>query len=159
MIKKINLNKTRKQLLIAVICLALILPGAFFVYKGWYVPFAHEREKLAVLKAAREFLDAEVRRDYPAVYSCFASSSPYARSHTYNEYLAQAKTSPDRVTDYRIVAVNYIQDNEDRGKYPLVEKFAQVEVEVTFLNQDTKSFSDVNIGFVFMKEKGSWYKS
>lgn len=159
MIKKINSNKTRKQLLVAVVCLALILPGAFFVYKGWYVPLTHEREKQAVLKAAREFLDAEVRRDYQAVYSCFAASSAYARSHTYNEYLVQAKTSPDRVTDYRIVAVNYIQDNEDRGKYPLVEKFAQVEVEVTFLNQDIKSHSDVNIGFIFMKEKGSWYKS
>ncbi|HRV26800.1 MAG TPA: hypothetical protein P5294_09680 [Smithellaceae bacterium] len=146
-------------MLIAVVCLALILPGAFFVYKGWYVPFAHEREKQAVLKAAREFLDAEVRRDYPAVYNCFASSSNYARSHTYNEYLAQAKNSPDRVTDYRIIAVSYIQDNEDIDRFPLVEKFAQVEVEVTFLNQDTKSYSDINIGFVFMKEKGSWYKS
>ncbi len=146
-------------MLIAFVCLALILPGAFFVYKGWYVPFTNEREKQAVLKAAREFLDAEVRRDYQAVYSCFAASSAYVRSYTYNEYLAQAKTSPDRVTDYRIIAVSYIQDNEDRGKYPLVEKFAQVEVEVTFINQDTKSHSDVNIGFIFMKEKGSWYKS
>ncbi len=159
MIKKVDLLKKRKQLVIAVVCLTLILPGAFFVYKGLYVPFTHEREKQAVLKAAREFLDAEIRRDYEAVYSCFAPSSTYARSHTYNEYLAQAKKSPDRVTDYRIVAVSYIQDNEDRGKYPLVEKFAQVEVEVTFLNQDTNSYSDINIGFVFMKEKGSWYKS
>lgn len=159
MIKKIDLLKKRKQLLIAVVCLALILPGSFFVYKGWYVPLTQEREKQAVLKAAREFLDAEVRRDYPAVYSCFAPSSTYTRSHTYTEYLTQAKTSPDRVTDYRIVAVNYIQNNEERGKYPLVEKFAQVEVEVTFLNQGAKSYSAVNIGFIFMKEKGRWYKS
>ncbi|HDQ04812.1 MAG TPA: hypothetical protein ENN23_09695 [Deltaproteobacteria bacterium] len=159
MLKKENFIRAKKKLLVAAVCLALVLPGTFFVYKSWFGASADEAEKQAVLKAARDFLDAEVRRDYPAVYSCFASSSPYARSHTYNEYLAQAKTSPDRVTDYRIVAVNYIQDNEDRGKYPLVEKFAQVEVEVTFLNQYTKSFSDVNIGFVFMKEKGSWYKS
>jgi len=157
--KKGSLTKIRKQLLIAAVCLALILPGAFFAYRGWYVPFAAEREKQAVLKAAHEFLDAEKRRDYPAVYASFASSSAYARSHTYNEYLVHAQASPEHVADYRIVAVNYIQDNEDREKYPLAEKFAQVEVEVTFLHRDTKSYSDLNIGFIFIKERGRWYKS
>jgi len=159
MMEKKNFIKNRKQLLIAAVCLALVLPGTFLIYKGWFIPLANEREKQAVLEAAHEFLDAEVRSDYPAVYACFASSSDYVRAHTYNEYLAQAKTSPDRVTDYRIVAVSYIHDNEDLEKYPAVEKFAQVEVDVTFLNQDTKAYSDANIGFIFMKEKGRWYKS
>jgi hypothetical protein len=159
MMEKKNFIKNRKKLLIAAVCLALVLPGTFLIYKGWFVPLANEREKQAVLKAAHEFLDAEVRSDYPAVYASFASSSDYVRSHTYNEYLAQAKGSPDRVTDYRIVVVSYIHDNEDLKKYPAVEKFAQVEVDVTFLNQDTKAYSDINIGFIFIKEKGRWYKS
>jgi len=157
--KKRNFIKSRKKLLIAVVCLVLVLSGTFLIYKGWFVPLANEREKQAVLKVAHEFLDAEVRSDYPAIYACFASSSDYVRSHTYNEYLAQAKDTPERVTDYRIVAVSYIHDNEDLKKYPAVEKFAQVEVDVTFLNQDTKAYSDANIGFIFMKEKGRWYKS
>ena len=159
MLKKENFIKTRKQLLIAVVCLALVLPGSFFVYKVWFSASIQEREEQAVLKAAREFLDAEVRRDYPAVYACFASSSPYARLHNYEEYLAQAKASADNVSDYRIVAVSYIQNNEDRKKYPSVEKVAQVEVEVTFQNNKTKSYSDANIGFIFLKEQGRWYKS
>jgi len=158
-VKKINLFKARKPLLIAVIGLAVILPAVFFIYEGCFVPLAQEREKQAVLKAAREFLDAEIRRDYPAVYACFAPSSPYARAHTYDEYLAWAKASADHLADYRIVAVSYIQDNENLDKYPDVEKIAQVEVEATFLNDETKSYSDLNIGFIFFKERGQWYKS
>jgi type II secretory pathway pseudopilin PulG len=159
MLKKENFIKARKQLLIALVCLALILPAAIFIAKSWIGASIQEREEQAVLNAAREFLDAEVRRDYPAVYACFASSSPYARLHDYERYLAQAKASADNVSDYRIVAVSYIQKNEDQKKYPLVEKIAQVEVEVTFQNNRTKSYSDVNIGFIFLKEQGRWYKS
>lgn len=159
MLKKQNFIKVKKQLLVAAVCLALILPGSLLVYKTWFGVSADERESEAVLEAAREFLDAEVRRDYPAIYACFASSSPYARLHNYEEYLAQAKASADNVSDYRIVAVSYIQKNEDRKKYPSVEKVAQVEVEVTFQNNKTKSYSDANIGFIFLKEQGRWYKS
>lgn len=141
--------------------------GAFFVLAGIIIFCASTQgicsspdpEAKAVLQAARNFLDAEVRRDYPAIYACFAPSSPYARSHNYEEYLAQAQSSPDRVVAYRIVTVTYIQNNEDRKIYPTVEKFAQVEVEVTFLHEETKKRSDINIGFIFLKERGRWYKS
>jgi len=142
-----------------------LVPGAFFVLAmiiALAVPgcaSSNNSEVKVVMKAAREFLDAEVRRDYPAVYASFASSSAYVRSHSYEEYLAQAQSSPDSIVEYRIVKVTYIQDNEDRKKYPAVEKFAQVEVEVTFMHAETQHRSEINIGFIFLKERGRWYKS
>lgn len=119
----------------------------------------NDREEKAVLKAARQFLDAEIRRDYPAVYACFAPSSPYARTHNYNQYLAEAKVAPDRVVAYQIVRVSYIQDNKDPKNISTADKIAQVEVDVTFLHEATQRRSVMNIGFIFLKEGGKWYKS
>ncbi len=116
-------------------------------------------EAKAVLKAARSFLDAEIRRDYPAVYACFAPSSSYTVTHNYEQYQAQARQLPDRIVAYRIIRVSYIQKQEDRKTYPAVDKIAQVEVEVTFLHSPTQKRSEINIGFIFLKEGGRWYKS
>ncbi len=116
-------------------------------------------EEKQVLQAARTFLDAELKRDFPGVYACFAPSSPYAMEHSYEDYLRQATTSPDRLVDYTIVGVSYIQENEDTDAWPTVEKFAQVEVDLVFMHVPTKQQSMINIGFVFFREGGRWYKS
>ena len=55
--------------------------------------------------------------------------------------------------------MSYIQDNEEKTKLPAIEKIAQVEVELKFLHADTQELSEINIGFVFFKERGRWYKS
>jgi hypothetical protein len=116
-------------------------------------------EEKAVLKAVRTFLDAEIRQDYPAVYSCFAPSSVYLRTHTYQQYLAQAKAAPYRVVEYQIVRISYIQDNKDPQTISTADRIAEVEVEVTFAYPETNRRSVVNIGFIFLKEGGKWYKS
>lgn len=116
-------------------------------------------EETALLAAVRNFLDAEVRRDYPAIYASFAASSSYARSHSYEQYLADVQELPFRIIDYRIVSVSYIHDNKDSAKFPAIEKIAQVEVELKFLHADTQDLSEINIGFVFFKERGRWQKS
>lgn len=133
--------------------LVLCIPGNGFCGSSG------DPEEKALLEAARNFLDAEVRRDYPAIYACFASSSPYVRSHSYEQYLADVQALPHRLVGYRIVSVNYMQDNEERIKFPAIEKIAQVEVELKFLQEDTQDLSEINIGFVFFKERGKWYKS
>jgi len=120
---------------------------------------APDREEKDVLKAARKFLDAEIRRDYPAVWACFAPSSAYVRNHTYPQYLAEAKVAPDRVVSYQIVRVSYVQDNKDPQTISTADRIAQVEVDVTFFNEVTRKQSVVNIGFIFLKEGGKWYKS
>ncbi|MDD5476513.1 MAG: hypothetical protein PHU03_08405 [Syntrophales bacterium] len=129
------------------------LPGPSFSE-----PFKDLEEK-AVIQAARDFLDAEMRRDYEAVYGCFAPSSPYVRTHSFEEYLKEAAASEDIVVDYAIVEVTFIQENKDLEAWPSVEKFAQVEVDVVFLHVSTKRTSEINIGFIFLKEGGRWYKS
>lgn len=117
------------------------------------------REEQALLQAARNFLDAEIRRDYPAVYACFAPSSVYVRTHNYQQYLAWAKASPDRVVAYQIVRVSYIRENADPQTISTADKIGQVEVEVTFAHEGANRQSVVNIGFIFLKEGGKWYKS
>lgn len=117
------------------------------------------REEAAVLEAARTFLDAEMNRDFSAVYACFAPSSPYAHANSYDDYLREALVSEDQVVDYTIVGVTFIQDNDDPEAWPSVEKFAQVEVDVVFLHLPTEEISKINIGFIFIKEGGRWYKS
>jgi hypothetical protein len=116
-------------------------------------------ETEAVMKAARDFLDAEVRRDYPAVYACLAPSSAYVRTNSYKQYLSQAKSSPERVVKYRIINITYIKNNDDQQINSHIEKIAQVEVDVTVLNDNTNQRSEFNIGFIFFKEDGRWYKS
>lgn len=137
----------------AVLLMLLSLPGNVFSKSPT------DPEEKAVLKAARMFLDAEIRRDYPAVYACFAPSSAYLRTHTYQQYLTEAKAAPYHVVAYQIVRVSYIQDNKDPQTLSTADRIAQVEVEVTFAYEVTKRRSVVNIGFVFLKEGGKWYKS
>lgn len=140
-------------------CFALAMMIVLCVPGSGFCGSSNDLEEKAVQEAARNFLDAEVRRDYPAVYACFASSSPYVRSHSYEQYLAEVQALPYRIVGYRIVSVSYIQDNEEKMKLPATEKIAQVEVELKFLHTDTQDLSEINIGFIFFKERGRWYKS
>lgn len=152
-------KKAAKTGFMAAACFALAVIMTFAVPQSALGGSPHGPEAKAVLKAARNFLDAEVRRDYPAVYACFAPSSTYTVTHSYEQYKSQARLVPDRIIAYRIIRVSYIQNQEDRKTYPAVDKIAQVEVEVTFLHPPTQKRSEINIGFVFLKEGGRWYKS
>jgi hypothetical protein len=152
-------KKAAKIWLMTGACFALTVIMAFCVPESAICVSGEDAEAKTVLQAARNFLNAEVRRDYPAVYACFAPSSPYARTHNYEQYLAQARSAPDRIVKYRIIEVTYIQNSEDRKTYPSVDKVAQVEVDVTFLHTGTRQQSEINIGFIFLKEGGRWYKS
>lgn len=139
--------------------IVLILAAAFCLPQSAFCGSVGDREEQAVLKAARKFLDAEIRRDYPAVYASFAPSSAYLRTHSYQKYLAEAKTAPYHVVAYQIVRVSYIHDNKDPQTISTANRIAQVEVEVTFAYEGTSRRSVSNIGFIFLKEGGKWYKS
>jgi len=148
-----------KGSLTAVIYFVLIAAMVGGLAQNAFCGKAGAREEQALLQAARNFLDAEIRRDYPAIYACFAPSSVYVRTHNYKQYLALAKVSPDRVVAYQIVRVNYIRENKDPQTISTADKIAQVEVEVTFAHEGASKQSVVNIGFIFLKEGGKWYKS
>jgi hypothetical protein len=148
-----------KKWLIAGTCFAIIVMIAFCFAKSAFSGSQKDREAEAVLQATKKFLDAEVRRDYPAVYACLSPSSAYVKTNSYKQYVSQAKASPDRIVKYRIINVTYIKDNDDRKINPTSERIAQIEVDVTFLHIATQKRSEVNIGFIFLKEGGRWYKS
>ncbi|MBW2637128.1 MAG: hypothetical protein JRC86_06335 [Deltaproteobacteria bacterium] len=115
-------------------------------------------EKCAIERAVRNYFHAEITRDLPTVYEYLAPSSDYRRSHTYEEYLAQMESSPVRIEKYDLIEIHDLKANEDRKTYPSVEKFARVEVEITFSYTDTKENMHINYDFRFIKEKGRWYK-
>ena len=143
-----------KKILCLGFVLGAILAGAFMSEAGDSLS-----EEESLLAAARQYFDAEVRKDYPLVYACLSPSSAYCYSHSYEEYLEEALSSPNSVGSYRIIDITYIRDNDDRDRFPQVEKFAEIEVEVVLLYADTGKTSEFNIGFVFLKEGGKWYKS
>ena len=116
------------------------------------------QEEPAIFEAAQKYLDAEVRRDLPAVYACLAPSSVYCATHDYEAFMAEANASPVRIVGYKIIRIAHIRDNDDLKSFPKVEKFAHVEVDVTVFYKDTNVKSDINFGFTFIKEMGKWYK-
>lgn len=115
-------------------------------------------EESAVFAAAKKYLDAEVARDLAAVYACLAPSSVYCATHDYAAFVAEANASPVRIMGYKILRVAHIMKNDDPGKFPRVEKFAHVEVDVVVFYKDTSQKAEINIGFTFIKERGKWYK-
>lgn len=115
-------------------------------------------EKPSIERAVHDYFDAEIRRDLKKVYECLAPSSTYCSSHTYEQYLEEMESSPVRIKAYDLIEIHDLRVNEDRKKYPSVEKFARVEVEITFFYIDTKDHLTVNFDFRFMKENGRWYK-
>jgi len=119
----------------------------------------NDPEAEAVMRAARTYLNAEVRGDYASVYACFAPSSDYVRLKSYKQYLGDVKKAGQLVVKYRIINISYIEKNSNRMLSTDIEKIAEVVTDITLLNKSTGKQSDVNIGFIFLKEKGKWYKS
>jgi len=114
-------------------------------------------ENRAVYRAVIHYLDAEVGRDHKEIYESLAPSSPYCIRNTYEMYLAEAKTAP-AIASYRIVRISNIRRNEDRQRYPEIDKIARVEVELVLVLDDSGQEAEVNFAFPFVKERGKWYK-
>lgn len=148
------MSKTIKIIILT--CTVLIVSGLFI----WDVP----RNKVALLleedtiqKTAQTYLNAEMKKDSRQVYNLLAPSSDYKRDHSYEEYLRDvAENPPLSINEYKVVRVYRLRDNDNRENYPDVDKFAQVEVEVTFTSSGPNSI--YNYSFTFLKEKGKWYK-
>ena len=115
-------------------------------------------EKPDIKKAAQRYLDAEIKRDHKCIYDCLAPSSVYYSTHSYEEYLEEADSSPVRIIGYKILNIHHLTDNQNKEKDPDVEKFVQVEVDVTLFYNDIKKSVPVNYDFTFIKEGGRWYK-
>ena len=115
-------------------------------------------EKPRIEKAVDRYFAAEISRNHESVYGCIAPSSIYRSTHTYDEYLGQVQGSAVRIKNYHILNIHDLRGNHDKVKYPEIEKFVRVEVDITLLYNDTKETMEVNQDFTFIKEGGTWYK-
>jgi hypothetical protein len=111
-----------------------------------------------VEKAAKRYLDAEVRRDFKEVYGSLYPASEYCRANNFEAYRAEAQSSPVRIASYKILTIRITPENPGKEKYPNLEGFARVEVDVTIRYRDSGQQSLVNYDFPFVKEGGRWYK-
>jgi hypothetical protein len=123
---------------------------------GYTDPPSSEYQEIQ--KAAQKYLEAEVQRNFPAIYESLAPSSEYRTAHTFESYLTEAQASQVRIVSYRILNIFQITNNPDKGKYPKIDRSAQVEVDVVIRYEDTQKESEVNYAFPFVKEGGKWYK-
>lgn len=115
-------------------------------------------ERPRIEHALETYFAAEMAGDYDKVYQCLAPSSPYRKTHSYQDFIKEMQTSPVKIMDYKLLDIYGLRPNHDRRAYPAVERFAQVEVDVTILFTDTRQKSTANYCFTFLKEGGAWFK-
>jgi hypothetical protein len=153
-------GKMKKKTKIAIIVSAVII-AVVAVLIIWDAPRKKVEfiiEKVAIEKATKDYFKAEMERDFKQVYAYLAPSSAYKKTHSYEQFLKHVGNSPVRIETYRIVDIYRLRDNDNRGDYPFVDKFVQVEVDVDIRYADTGAKSTYNYCFTFLKEKGVWYK-
>ena len=136
--------------------LVLVISNSVVAWGGETVPVTGGRQ--AVEKAARNYLDAEVARDFKRVYKSLYPASDYCRANGFQAYVTEAQSSPVRIVSYKILNIRIDPENPEKETYPNLEGFARVEVDVTIRYQDSGQESLVNYDFPFVKEGGRWYK-
>ncbi len=145
-----------KTVKIIIVCATVIISGFAF----WDVP----RNKVTLLwekdtieNTAHAYLNAEMKKNSQLVYALLAPSSDYKKTHSYENYLNDLKENPPlSMNEYKIVRIYNLRSNDNKENYPEVDKFVQVEVEITFSNAGPNNI--FNYSFTFLKEKGNWYK-
>ncbi len=146
----------KKISIILCVCAAVLIVGLLI----WDAPRNRVQlllEKGAIERTAHLYFKAEKEGDLKQAYALLAPSSAYRQAHSYDSFLKDiAGYPPVKIDTYKIVDIYRLRDNDNRSVYPDVDKFVQVEVEVTFA--DSGENSVFNYSFTFLKEKGNWYK-
>ncbi len=136
--------------------LILLLISLGSAWTGEAAPLVQERQK--VEKAARNYLEAEVAGDFQRVYASLYPASDYCRANDFQAYVSEAQSSPVRIVSFKILNIRIAPENPEKEKYPSLEGFARVEVDVTIRYRDSGQTSLVNYDFPFVKAEGRWYK-
>ncbi len=139
----------------AVLC-ALVAAVLVFEKPRYFLEMLYERPRIE--QAMHTYFDAEIKGDPDAVYRCLAPSSIYRQNHTYEDFLADMSSNPAKIVRYTIVDIYGLRPNHDPQSYPGVERFAQVEVDVTLEYRDTNTTAECNFCFTFLREGGRWFK-
>ena len=116
-----------------------------------------ESEKAIIMQEARSYFDAELSGDPKAVWSALAPSSVFRRDYSFDDFVALQSRSDLAVKSYEVIEVVEVMENNDRNALPDVEKLAAVKVRVRISPKNGKETEHNNI-FMFLKEKGRWFK-
>jgi hypothetical protein len=146
-----------KAVKIIILVFAAQIISGFVLWEAPRNKVAMFLERDTIEKTAHTYLKAEMKKDSRQVYSLLAPSSDYKQTHSYEGFLKDiAENPPLSINEYKIIRIYRLRDNDNRQNYPGVEKFVQVEVEVTFKHSGPNNI--YNYSFTFLKEKGKWYK-
>jgi hypothetical protein len=146
-----------KAFKITLVAFVVLAASAFMFWDTPRNAVAMFLEKDTIEQTAHAYFKAEMNKDFPQVYALLAPSSDYRKKHTYETFLNDiSQYPPAEINTYEIVRIHRLRDNDNRENYPGVEKFVQVEVDVTFTTSGPNNV--YNYSFTFLKEKGSWYK-
>jgi hypothetical protein len=140
---------------------AVILFAVIAVLAVWDAPrnrIELMMERRAIERTAETYLKAEMAQDHRQVYALLAPSSTYKKTHAFEQYVRDVSGSPVVIRSYRIVDIYRLRGNDNKGQYPAVSRFVQVEVDVDVGFTDTGTTGTCNYCFTFLKEGGSWYK-
>ncbi len=137
----------------------LLLVWLIFIICAPVPCFADESqvEKAVIIKEAKSYFEAEMSGDPKAVWEALAPSSAFKRQHSFEDYLEIQSRSELSVAQYEVMEVLEIMENNDRIALPDVEKLAAVKVHVKIRPKKGKESEHDNI-FIFLKEKGKWFK-
>jgi hypothetical protein len=148
------MGKTAK---IIILVLAALIVSVFALWDAPRNRVEMFLERDAIEKTAQTYLKAEMEGNAQKIYAFLAPSSTYKKTHSYEEFLQDiAEHPPAAIDTYKIVGIGRLRDNDNRKNYPGVDKFVQVEVDVTYTHAGPDSI--YNYSFTFLKEKGNWYK-
>lgn len=146
-----------KAVKIIILVFAALIVSGFVLWDAPRNKVGMFLERDTIEKTARAYLKAEMEGNSKQVYAFLAPSSTYKQTHSYEEFIKDiAGYPPMAINTYKIIRIYRLRDNDNRRNYPGVDKFVQVEVEVTFTHAGPDSI--FNYSFTFLKEKGNWYK-
>ncbi|MBI5582218.1 MAG: hypothetical protein HY892_00190 [Deltaproteobacteria bacterium] len=134
--------------------LVSIIPGAGWA--GERAPLTAEQQEVAA--AARRYLEAEVKQDHQTVFRSLYPASEYRKANNFEAYLAEARSTPVGIESFEILGVSILPEIPDREKWPEVNGFARVEVDLVIHYTDTDRKSLANYNFPFVRSGGKWYK-
>lgn len=139
--------------LISIVASVVLLPSDSLRNR---IQLYFERDEIS--QSVKRYFTFEMNRDLENLYNCLARSSIYRQSRSYEEFMEDVQYTSVRITRYEIIGIYRLRNNDDCEAYPHVQKFVDVEVEVTLFFSDTGRTSQRNQLFTFLKEENRWLK-
>ena len=139
-----------------------ILMGTLFCFLFLYAAVAYSNddgffpeEVPALLEFANKYFETEAARDRDKVWEMIAPSSIFKQKYSYEAYCNLWKTYTVRIKSWDIKG-GIVMINDIKDKFPNIERFGYVYVDITFVDEDAEWTT--TFFMPFLKENGKWWK-